>query len=255
MNLVAAAILLLVSVPLAKGKRPIWIAWNIGQGSFTTLVQEHRCDHFDMGGEHLPKGFELVCRHRKQTASITHADGDHWKLIRQTRKYICLQWPIPVPLAISTKKMNSLRRLPRCSDDPMPSVKSWLAASPSQNAGSNEIGRWFEVWDQVLITGDSPQAIERRQNPSAKTRLLLLGHHGSRTSTSENLLARLTNLKIAISSARKAKYGHPHIDTIWKLRSHGVAILRTEDWGNIAMELSPSHKQKEAVLLRTTSSN
>jgi beta-lactamase superfamily II metal-dependent hydrolase len=50
----------------------------------------------------------------------------------------------------------------------------------------------------------------------------------------------LAGLKIAISSARKAKYGHPHIETIWLLKKRGVPLLRTEDWGTIALELRPS---------------
>lgn len=66
-------------------------------------------------------------------------------------------------------------------------------------------------------------------------RVLALGHHGSRTSTSKDLLKELPNLKLAIASARKRRYGHPHRETVEALGKFKVPILSTEDWGNIVI--------------------
>ncbi|MBK7961611.1 MAG: hypothetical protein IPK04_10715 [Bdellovibrionales bacterium] len=68
-------------------------------------------------------------------------------------------------------------------------------------------------------------------------KVLILGHHGSKTSTSEALLQRLPRLKFAIATARESRYGHPHFVVLNRLRQHRIPILRTEDWGHIGLEL------------------
>ena len=66
---------------------------------------------------------------------------------------------------------------------------------------------------------------------------LLLGHHGSRTSTSEQLLVGLPHLKLAIASSRHRRFGHPHLETQLRLKSHHVPLITTEDWVNIHLWL------------------
>ena len=56
-------------------------------------------------------------------------------------------------------------------------------------------------------------------------------------STSDDLLNRLPNLRLVIASARFARYHHPSIETVTRLRARGVPLLRTEDWGSIALQL------------------
>jgi competence protein ComEC len=108
---------------------------------------------------------------------------------------------------------------------------------------SNDESRVFEVSESFLIPGDSPvrQELTWREKilSPEKIKFLFLGHHGSRTSTSAKLLNRLLNLKLAISSARSARYGHPHQEVLGRLKKFGVSCLQTEFWGNIKIELPP----------------
>lgn len=93
----------------------------------------------------------------------------------------------------------------------------------------------FDPRFHALFPGDSPRAQEKRWFPQAPldTRILVLGHHGSRTATSHQLVARLRHLKMAIASARFKKYGHPHIETKARLKQAHVPLLKTEDWGHL----------------------
>ena len=87
-----------------------------------------------------------------------------------------------------------------------------------QTRSSNGLSRVFILKKQILTSGDSPQKEERAwirkiQNPRL-IRLLVVGHHGSRTSSSKELLEGLRHLKMGFVSARKT--------TLWTPSQEGV---------------------------------
>jgi competence protein ComEC len=79
--------------------------------------------------------------------------------------------------------------------------------------------------------------LRARALAGAGPRWLVLGHHGSRTSTSEALLTHLSGLKQALASSRMARFGHPHAEVRTACRKHGVALISTEAWGHVILEL------------------
>jgi competence protein ComEC len=89
----------------------------------------------------------------------------------------------------------------------------------------------------ALITGDMPASLERRLLRFAylpDIDLLVAGHHGSRFSTSEDLLAAVRPEIAAISVGRNS-YGHPSDETLERLELYGVAIMRTDRIGNVVV--------------------
>ena len=65
--------------------------------------------------------------------------------------------------------------------------------------------------------------------------VLKVGHHGSKTSTSETFL-RAVNPKIAIIMAGSGNvYGHPDEETLAKLSSADIDIYRTDIHGTIVI--------------------
>lgn len=94
---------------------------------------------------------------------------------------------------------------------------------------------------QVLFPGDSPiqrekQWIDEIRKP---VRGIVLGHHGSKTSTSKALLDHLPDVKWAVASARKKKYGHPHEKVVLALKKRRIPLLKTEDWGHLHFMKTP----------------
>lgn len=90
---------------------------------------------------------------------------------------------------------------------------------------------------EYLLTGDSPIAIEQylvgKIGSMLASEVLKLGHHGSKTSSSE-LFARTVNPQYAIISAGKDNsYGHPHKEVTDRLRMLGIAQKSTIDEGTI----------------------
>lgn len=63
--------------------------------------------------------------------------------------------------------------------------------------------------------------------------VLKVGHHGSRTSTSDEFLKRVNPSKAIISAGKNNSYGHPHKETLEILKNHGIRVFRTDLDGSI----------------------
>lgn len=89
----------------------------------------------------------------------------------------------------------------------------------------------------VLLTGDMDQTIEARlvkYGGLPDVDLLLAGHHGAKSATSQTLLDAVTP-EVAVASAGYNSYGHPSRDTLLRLEAMGCAIYRTDLQGNITI--------------------
>jgi competence protein ComEC len=88
---------------------------------------------------------------------------------------------------------------------------------------------------EALFTGDAgfaAEAVLRRKVRSVD--LLKVGHHGSRGSTGEELLDSLRPLAAVISVGRN-DYGHPAPETLARLSSRRVPVLRTDHDGTVSV--------------------
>ena len=86
-----------------------------------------------------------------------------------------------------------------------------------------------------LLMGDAPIEVEQdiiNRYPDLDCDYIKIGHHGSRTSTSDAFIKHVTP-KEAIISVGRNNYGHPHPDVINRLRAHDVIIRRTDIEGTI----------------------
>ena len=67
--------------------------------------------------------------------------------------------------------------------------------------------------------------------------VLKLGHHGSSSSTDEEIL-HLTRPSLAIASCgADNSYGHPHEEVVELLEAEGITLLRTDERGTIELTL------------------
>jgi competence protein ComEC len=90
----------------------------------------------------------------------------------------------------------------------------------------------------VLLLGDVGAGIERsilsRLTP-ARRRILKVGHHGSRTSTSRELLEHWRPQIAIVSAGRGNTFGHPAPEVLRRLESIGATIYRTDLDGQVTV--------------------
>lgn len=250
------------------------IIWNVGQGQWVTRTDNGECSHFDAGGEFGPiKLVNQLCF--KNKIYFSHWDWDHISFANKIKNSCIQQSPggqsnskrkihllSKIPHCSPEQKIDSQVRtselrveilnsniqspssnyqtktLPHYSNDLL--LEPQFIQSKRNKKTPNSQSLVYLINSSTLIPGDSPSKSEdiwgkQILNP-AKIRILILGHHGSRTSTSIQLLAKLNLLKMLLVSARKHKYGHPHVETISKAKLYKYPLIKTESWGNIFIE-------------------
>lgn len=87
-----------------------------------------------------------------------------------------------------------------------------------------------------LIMGDAPIKIEKqiiKDNDRIPCDILKVGHHGSKTSTSEDFIKYLKPKVGIISCGKNNKYGHPHSQVLAVLKKYHVKTRRTDLEGTI----------------------
>lgn len=88
----------------------------------------------------------------------------------------------------------------------------------------------------VLITGDATQYSENEMlnnQIGLNSDILVVGHHGSSSSTSSQFLNAVNPQYAVISCERNNSYGHPASDVLERLVSKNITVLRTDLAGTI----------------------
>ncbi|MGE5761711.1 MAG: DNA internalization-related competence protein ComEC/Rec2 [Gemmatimonadota bacterium] len=87
---------------------------------------------------------------------------------------------------------------------------------------------------RLLFMGDAGVPVEERlARQVGHVDLLKVGHHGSRTATSDGWLSELAPAEAVISVGAHNTYGHPAPEVLARLLQHHVTTLRTDQLGTI----------------------
>ncbi len=98
----------------------------------------------------------------------------------------------------------------------------------------------------MLLTGDVQNEGEDALQEELESRdirditVLKAAHHGSRNSTPEEMLERLSPMLTVISSGRDNRYGHPHAELLERLEESGTVIAQTAHSGAITVSFGRS---------------
>lgn len=97
----------------------------------------------------------------------------------------------------------------------------------------------FKGW-RVLVTGDLDSEGEAEmlrhyaESAALQADILKVGHHGSKTSTSAEFLQAVAP-KVAVIQVGQNNYGHPTAETLERLESFGLLILRNDMHGAVGI--------------------
>lgn len=111
--------------------------------------------------------------------------------------------------------------------------------------------------NSFLFTGDAEDVSEKEMIANGlnlKSDVLKVGHHGSKSSTTDDFLDAINPKYAVISVGKDNDYGHPNNGTLDKLNKRGIKVYRTDESGtiiatsdgkNINFSISQSHSDTE----------
>lgn len=175
---------------------------------------------------------------------LTHADHDHIGGLEGLLKLVHVKeiW-LSKEVANAEKREEILQlatnygasvRYLEAGDRPMSWI--WIVAPTKVHEDENDhsISLYMNVGGmRYLLTGDLP--IEEETNlPTVDVDVFKLGHHGSNTSSGEELLERIDPEWVIASVGANNRYGHPHQETLDRIVRR--RLLRTDLDGMIICE-------------------
>ncbi len=102
----------------------------------------------------------------------------------------------------------------------------------------------------VLITGDMGEEGENELLGSdLQSDILKVGHHGSRTSSTEPFLKAVRPETVVIQVGKNNMYGHPAPETLERLAGVGVEIYRTDLMGAVGFDLRGGKVKKIRTMI------
>lgn len=94
----------------------------------------------------------------------------------------------------------------------------------------------------MLLTGDiereAEAALLERDAGALRADVLLVPHHGSRTSSSAGFIAAVAPRAAVVPAGYRNRFGHPAADVVERYAAAGVALRRTDREGALAARLS-----------------
>jgi competence protein ComEC len=206
---------------------------NIGQGHATLIKHSNRSVLIDTGkSSHYAYLKQTLNSYRIQTLDaliITHDDEDHSGSIENLIKDKFIQASWNHKTSWETKDFI---------------IQSLLYDRYEDSNEDSGIYR-IQLYDfTLLITGDAYHTQEKKLIDlyhNLNVDVLLVGHHGSRTSTHPDFIAHIRPL-LSVISAQNSVYGHPHVETLRTLQKHQSMIIELEKHGDVSIYILPWFK-------------
>ena len=122
----------------------------------------------------------------------------------------------------------------------------WLHPTPQEHAAarkSNALSCVLRIADSagrsVLLTGDieAPQEAALLQRlhagigPALASTVLLVPHHGSRTSSSAEFIDAVQPRTAVVQAGYRSRYGHPAPDVMQRYTDRGIEVVRSDQCG------------------------
>lgn len=234
-------------------------------GEWTFLVDGGSSSEKEIGKYTIQKFLKYYGRNRVDAVFISHSDGDHTngivELVANQEK-----WGIRIPKIIMPEiqkrddgyrallhtfqqfntKITGMKKGDSITMDDL----SFCCVHPSSDydwSSENDYSLTLEMTYKnlsILMTGDLEEAGESGLwLNSKKYDILKVGHHGSRTSTSEAFLGRVSPEHAVISVGKQNRYGHPAPVTLERLRNHKVSVWNTAECGAVFVTCSGGKKK------------
>jgi competence protein ComEC len=96
----------------------------------------------------------------------------------------------------------------------------------------------------MLLTGDIERASEAllvgRSAQNLRSDVLLVPHHGSRTSSSDEFLSAVGPALAVVATGHRNRFGHPNAEVLARYAALQTKVLRTDRDGAITVRIGAS---------------
>ncbi len=228
---------------------------NVGQGDSTLIICDGKAMLIDGGGASKSSLIYAYLKERNinelEYIVATHGHEDHVGGLSGALNYATAKKAISSTLNYESKAFTNflnylgdtnLESVNLGKEYDLGSAKFYILAprEKSDNENNNSVVIKLIHGDNVfLFTGDMEREEEQdilNAGTDIKADVLKVGHHGSDTSTTYPFLREVMPTYGVISVGENNQYGHPHENTLSRLRDADVKVLRTDMQGHIIIK-------------------
>lgn len=217
---------------------------DVGQGQCILLQSEGRTYMVDCGGDSDSRTADIAANYllsrgisRLDGLILTHLDRDHAGAAENLMTRIETDLLILPPVHSS---LSAQKTVYAAQDLHLHAGDTGITVYAPTFPGSGNEKSLCVLFDtekcDILITGDRDAFGERMLLRAAEippVDILIAGHHGSKHSTSEELLAAVSPEIVCISAGEDNSYGHPAPELLQRLAAFGCTVYRTDLHGTI----------------------
>ena len=219
---------------------------DVGQGQSLLLQSGSESLLIDCGGGSGEAASdaaaeELLSQNRFQLdgCAFTHFDADHMNGAGYLLGRVGTRW-LALPGENPGLTDRAETAISVTADKEIPFGRGVLRLMPYTGSNSGQENSMVILFESkscvILVTGDLDLAGERRlleTHSLPKADLLVVGHHGSKNATSEELLQAVSPRAAVISVGKNNHYGHPTQEVLDRLQNAGCTVYRTDQQGTI----------------------
>lgn len=224
---------------------------DVGQGQSILLQSGDRTYLVDCGGDRDADTADIIAEtlfsqgiYHLDGIVLTHMDADHagglqYLLTRINTDLILL--PVEAMDKVESLRMQTDGLVQPVTEDVTLRFETGkiriFASDGGDNSNENSLCILFDTEKcDILITGDRSEFGEwllMSQTELPQVDILIAGHHGSKYSTSQELLETVQPEIVMISAGKDNRYGHPAPELLERLEKFGCIVYRTDENGTI----------------------
>lgn len=211
---------------------------------------QRRRDPFQVGDDVLLPLLKSKKVNKIDKLILTHSDIDHMGAAHELIGQVIIDEIIIAPNSAEKPFMRELITAAQLNGITIKEVKAgygwknksgefqFLFPFDNEYKGNDSSLVLFAIFGGLtwMFMGDVETDGEKeiiRSYPELSANVLKVGHHGSKSSTTEELLLLVQPEYSIISAGRNNRYGHPHPEVLMRLHTFDTAILRTDEHGAI----------------------
>lgn len=229
---------------------------DVGQGLSLLMQTKNHALLFDTGagsGERIVLPVLRAKGVRQLTALVvSHNDADHDQGLPEVLQGL----PVTQILAGQEQMYPSIFAT-HCDDETSWNwdgvIFEWLTPTKfaQESNDSSCVLRVLAGKDAFLVTGDLSKKGEKilidSYHKSLQSQILVLGHHGSKTSSSSSFLQNVAPAHVIVSAGFANRYGHPHPVVLARSKLQ-AQVWRTDRQGSLVIQMGKGIKIEQEVM-------